>query len=136
MSADRANKLKRGCLIAGWLLWACWAVGPSGCGWLASGDYVKNISSAKPDVATQAMNKAAQEKSREAIVPLVGRLYDEDSVIRLSAITALESITGEDMGYRSYDGEVQRIAAIKRWKAWLIEEGLSSGQEDFVEEKD
>ena len=130
MSADRSDKLKKGCLIAGWLLWVCWAVGQSGCGWVASGDYVKNISSPKPEVATEAMNKAAQQKSREAIVPLVGRLYDEDAVIRLSASTALESITGEDMGYQSYGGEVERVAAIKRWEAWLVKEGLASEEED------
>ena len=107
----------------------CWTVVPSGCGWLWSGDYVKNISAAEPEVATEAMNKAAQNKSRRAIVPLVKRLYDEDSAIRLSAIRALQSITGEDMGYRSYDPEVKRVAAIKRWEAWLVQEGLLSGQE-------
>ena len=107
----------------------CWTVVPGGCGWLASGDYVKNISAAKPEVATEAMNKAAQNKSRRAIVPLVKRLYDEDPAIRLSAIKALQSITGEDMGYRSYEPEVKRVAAIKRWEAWLVQEGLLSGQE-------
>ncbi len=109
---------------------------PGGCGWLGSSDYVKNISAGKPEVATVAMNKAAQTKSRRAIVPLVKRLYDEDSAIRLSAIRALENITGEDMGYRSYEPEVKRIAAIKRWEAWMVEEGLASGQEDSLEEKD
>ena len=107
----------------------CWTVVPGGCGWLASGDYVKNISAAKPEVATEAMNKAAQNKSRRAIVPLVKRLYDEDPAIRMLAIGALQSITGEDMGYRSYEPEVKRVAAIKRWEAWLVEEGLVSGQE-------
>ncbi len=107
----------------------CWTVVPGGCGWLISGDYVKNISASEPEVATEAMNKAAQNKSRRAIVPLVKRLYDEDPAIRLSAIRALENITGEDMGYRSYEPEVKRMAAIKRWEAWLVQEGLLSGQE-------
>ena len=129
MSADRANKLKRGCLIAGWLLWACWTVVPGGCGWLASGDYVKNISAGKPEVASVAMNEAATKKSRTAIVPLVKRLYDEDSAIRISAIRALKNITGEDMGYRSYAGQVERAAAIERWEAYLVQEGLVSVQE-------
>ena len=130
MSAARAKKLKRSWLVSGWLLWACWAVVPGGCGWVGSGDYVKNISAADPEVATVAMNKAAQTKSRGAIVPLVKRLYDEDPAIRLSAIKALQSITGEDMGYRSYEPEVKRIAAIKRWEAWLAEEGLVSEKEE------
>lgn len=129
MSTDRARQFKRGCFVAGWLLWTCWAVVPGGCGWLGSSNYVKNISAADPEVATVAMNKAAQTKSRGAIVPLVKRLYDEDPAIRLSAIRALQSITGEDMGYRSYEPEVKRIAAIKRWEAWLVQEGLLNGQE-------
>ena len=130
MSADRARKIKVGCLVGGWLLCVCWTVVPGGCGWLIGGDYVKNISAADPEVATVAMNKAAQNKSRRAIVPLVKRLYDEDPVIRLSAIRALQNITGEDMGYRSYEPEVKRVAAIKRWEAWLVEEGLVSEKED------
>ncbi len=129
MSADRARKIKVGYLVGGWLLCVCWTVVPSGCGWLGSGDYVKNISSVQPEVASKAMNTAAQKKSRLAIVPLVKRLYDEDPAIRLSAIKALHRITGEDMGYRSYEPEVKRVAAIKRWEAWLIQEGLLSGQE-------
>ena len=114
----------------------CWTVVPGGCGWLTGGDYVKNISAVDPEVATVAMNKAAQMKSRGAIVPLVKRLYDEDPAIRLSAIQALASITGEDMAYRSYEPEVKRIGAIKRWEAWLVEEGLSGGPEDSTEKED
>ncbi len=92
------------------------------------------ISAAQPEVASTAMNKAAQKKDRRAIVPLVKRLYDEDSAIRLSAIRALQSITGEDMGYRSYEPEVNRVAAIKRWEAWLVEEGLQNGPEESTQE--
>ncbi len=75
------------------------------------------------------MNTAAQKKSRLAIVPLVKRLYDEDPVMRLSAIRALQRITAEDMGYRSYEPQVKRMAAIERWEAWLVQEGLQNGQE-------
>ena len=100
----------------------------SGCNLLTSGDYVKNISASQPEVATEAMNKAAEKKNRQAIVPLVKRLYDEDPVIRLSAIKALKNITGEDMSYHSYEPEVKRIAAIKRWEAWLIEQKITPGK--------
>ena len=92
------------------------------------------ISAAQPEVASQAMNKAAQKKDRRAIVPLVKRLYDEDSAIRLSAYRALQSITGEDMGYRNYEPEVKRVAAIKRWETWLVEEGLQNGPEESAQE--
>ena len=106
---------------------------PLGCEPWVSGDYVKRISSIKPDVASVAMNEAAAAKSRRAIVALVKRLYDEDPAIRLSAISALEDITGETMGYRSYESEVKRAAAVKRWEAWLVEQGLGVEQEIKVE---
>ena len=86
---------------------------------------MKNISSAQPDVATEAMNQAAKNKSTPAIVPLVKRLYAEDPVIRLSAIRALKDITGQDFGYRYYEPEVKRIEAIKRWQAWLVQQNLA-----------
>ena len=89
-----------------------------------SGDYVKGISAAKPEVATEAMSRAADKKSRRAIVPLVKRLYDEDPVVRLSAITALREITGQDMDYRYYEPQVKRIAAIERWETWLVDQEL------------
>jgi hypothetical protein len=102
-----------------------------GCSWFGgSGDYVTNISSPQPEVASKAMNKAAQEKSRLAITPLVKRLYDEDPAMRLSAIKTLQSITGEDMGYRSYEPQVKRMAAIQRWEAYLVQEGLQNEQEE------
>ncbi len=114
---------------------AWWVVVPLGCAPLVSGDYVKRISSIKPDVAIKAMSEAAAAKSRRAIEPLVRRLYDEDPAIRMLAIGALEDITGETMGYRSYESEVKRVAAVKRWEAWLVEQGLAVEQESAAEEE-
>ena len=111
------------------LLWACWTLALAGCNLGASGDYVKNISSIKPDVATEAMSQAASNKSTRAIVPLVKRLHSEDPVIRLSAIRALKEITGQDLGYRSYEPEVKRVEAIERWQAWLVEQNFLVTQE-------
>lgn len=110
----------------------CWALFWSGCNSGVSRDYVKNISSAKPEVATDAMNKAAENKSTRAIVPLVKRLYSEDEAIRLSAIGALKEITGQDLGYRYYEPETKRVQAIKRWEAWIVEQNLV-GTQDQVE---
>ena len=131
MKTNELNKIKPGvkaAVAAGCLVWVFWLVLLGGCNLLTSGDYVKNISASQPEVATEAMNKAAEKKNRQAIVPLVKRLYDEDPVIRLTAIKALKNITGEDMGYHSYEPEVKRITAIKRWEAWLIEQKLVPGE--------
>jgi hypothetical protein len=101
----------------------------AGCNSGLSGDYVKNISSAKPEVATEAMSQAARNKSSRAIVSLVKRLHSEDPVIRLSAIRALKDITGQDLGYRSYEAQVKRVKAIERWQAWIVEQNLIVTQE-------
>ena len=93
-----------------------------------SSDYMANISSGKPEVATAAMSKAAQEKSRQAIVPLIKRLHDEDPAIRLSAIRALRRITGQDMGYRSYESPVKRAQAIQRWWDWVHQQNIATSQ--------
>jgi hypothetical protein len=113
------------------VLSTCWVFFFAGCGPRVSGDYVENISSAQPDVATDAMSQAAEKKSTRAIVPLVQRLYDEDPVIRLSAIRALKQITGQDFGYRYYEPEVQRVQAIKRWQAWVVEQSLVATEEQL-----
>ena len=135
MKLERARQFKRSCLIAVWLLSVCWMVVSSGCSWFGGGgNDVKKISAAQPEVAREAMNKAAQSKNRRAIVPLVKRLYDEDSAIRMLAIGALENITGQDMGYRSYGSEVERAEAIKRWEAYLVQEGLQNGPVDSAEQ--
>ena len=111
------------------LFWPCWTLLSAGCNPGVSGDYVKNISSAKPEVATEAMNQAARNKSSRSIIPLVKRLHSEDAVIRLSAIRALKDITGQDLGYRSYEPQVKRVKAIKRWQAWIVEQNLVVTQE-------
>ena len=131
MNLHRTRKIIIGIGLAGWLLCLSWAVLLGGCSWFGgSGDYVTNISSPQPEVASKAMNKAAKEKSPLAIAPLVKRLYDEDPAMRLSAIKALHRITGEDMGYRSYEPQVKRMAAIQRWEAYLVQEGLQNEQEE------
>ena len=120
-------------------MWSCLVVLGSGC-WGGGGRYdVKKISSARPEVASKAMTQAAEKKDREAIFPLVKRLYGDDAAMRLSAILALKEITGEDMGYRLYESEVERMAAIQRWENWLIAEGLpevevSEEEEERLEE--
>ena len=111
------------------LFWACGVLLSAGCNPGVSGDYVKNISSAKPEVATEAMSRAARNENRRAIVPLVKRLHSEDPVIRLSAIRALKDITGQDLGYRYYEPQVKRVEAIERWQAWLLEQNLVVTQE-------
>ena len=108
--------------LAGLLLTGCGSAG-------LSRDYLKDISAEKPEIATAAMNQAALAKDQKAVEPLIKRLYDEDPAIRLSAIQALQSITDQTMGYRSYESEVERTEAIKRWNVWLAEQKLKLAEE-------
>ena len=87
-------------------------------------DYIADISSAKPDIAIQAMNKAAEKNDQRALLPLVKRLYDEDPATRFCANQALMDITGEDMDFRNYEPLHKRSEAIHRWWSWLRQQGL------------
>ena len=41
----------------------------------------------------------------------------------------LKDITGQDLGYRSYEAQVKRVKAIERWQAWIVEQNLIVTQE-------
>lgn len=63
------------------------------------------------------------------IEALFEALDDEDPAIRLFAAEALRRRTGQDPGYRAFDPEVDRTAAIVRWQRAV----LPSGQAALVE---
>ena len=126
MSSDSTENAKRRRQTGKWLRLAWAGLILAGCSGAKSGNYLENISAGKPEIATSAMNEAAQKKSPEAIVPLIKRLHDEDPAIRLSAITALKSITGQDFGYRSYEPPTKRALAIQRWWDWAQQENIAS----------
>jgi len=92
-------------VVAGW----------SGCG-------------ARPEVALQSVDPReraraavaiAKRGDRSAIPLLVDRLEDVDPAVRFYAIQALHRLTGEDFGYRYYDREESRLAAVRRWREYV-----------------
>lgn len=50
---------------------------------------------------------------------LVSLLADRDAGVRMYAILSLRRLYGDDLGYRYYDPEALRAAAIERWRAAL-----------------
>jgi len=58
----------------------------------------------------------AEAGDAQAVDLLIGLLEDRDPGVRLYAILALERLCGTTLGYRYYDGEAARAAAVARWR--------------------
>jgi HEAT repeat protein len=79
----------------------------------------KSLGSDSAPSAIPAIKDAADHNDRKAIPRLVQDLDDHDSAIRFAAISALKRMTGQDLGFRYYDGEWDRRSAVQRWRQWL-----------------
>jgi hypothetical protein len=77
-----------------------------------------------PLVRARAVGLARREPDSRAVPALVGRLADEDPVVRLAAHEELRRRTGRDFGYLPWASPEERSTAIDRWRAWL---GQGSG---------
>ena len=56
---------------------------------------------------------------QEVTAALVDRLDDEDEAVRFFAIAALDRLTGERFGYRSWSPLEARRSAVDRWRAYV-----------------
>jgi len=63
----------------------------------------------------EAIHEASEQKDRSAVPWLVDALRHSDAVVRLAAIRALETITGQTYGYNAYAPRAKRDRAIARW---------------------
>ena len=74
--------------------------------------------SPNPAAKLYAIEQAAREGDRrpETLASIVEQLDSDDPVVRLLAITALERLTGDTLGYE-YDAPAsERRPAIRRWQ--------------------
>jgi hypothetical protein len=78
-----------------------------------------------PFVRARAVGVARREPDSRAVPALVGRLADEDPVVRLAAHEELRRRTGRDFGYLPWASPEERSTAIDRWRAWLGQAGRS-----------
>lgn len=67
---------------------------------------------------TKAIGDAAARGDQNAIPDLIESLWSADPAERMLAIRALESMTGETLGYGFSDPEPKRTAAADRWVSW------------------
>ena len=69
-----------------------------------------------------AIEDAAHTHDRWVIPQLVTDLENDDPAVRFYAIRGLAALTGQTLGYRYYDSDDDRHAAVLRWKQWLSEQ--------------
>jgi hypothetical protein len=80
------------------------------------------ITNPDPSGKIPAMKKAVREKDLSAVRQLVKDLDNDDPAVRMFAIQALEELTGQRYGYTYFHDELQRKAALDRWKDWLAQQ--------------
>jgi hypothetical protein len=90
-----------------WLLLGCGGHGP------------RTVTNPDLQAKVPAIEDAARRRDRSAIPELVKELDSDDAAVRFYAIRGLRAITGGNFGYRYYDSEEDRQAAVLRWKQWL-----------------
>jgi hypothetical protein len=70
--------------------------------------------------------RQARSGSLDELAALVEHLESDDPAVRLAAIMTLERLTGATHGYRPYDSEHGRDAAVRRW-AEAVRAGAPEG---------
>lgn len=98
----------------------CW-----GCG-LAPHDFRK-MQHPAPLVRARSVGLGGSRPDTQVVPDLVGRLADEDPVVRLAAYEALRKRTGRDFGFVPWAGPDERAAAIDRWRSWLTGPPMPAG---------
>lgn len=74
-----------------------------------------------PSRKIPAIKAAADHGDKSKAKHLVDDLESDDPAVRLYSIHALKDLTGRTFGYRYYDEDAQRAAAVVRWRNWLNE---------------
>lgn len=77
-----------------------------------------DFSSVNPQDRTLAVAEAARRSDRSSIPRLIEMLDSPDSAQRMLAITTLERLTGQTLGYAYWAPEHQRNEAVSRWMDW------------------
>jgi hypothetical protein len=98
----------------------CW-----GCG-LAPHDFRK-IQHPAPLVRARSVGLGGSQPDTQVVPALVGRLADEDPVVRLAANEELRKRTGRDFGFVPWASPEERTAAIARWRSWLTGPPMPAG---------
>lgn len=79
----------------------------------------RELTSRDPIERSRGAIGVANSDDASSLHRLVNLLEDDDPGVRLYAILALRKMTGQDYGYRYYQREIEREAAVARWREAL-----------------
>ena len=76
----------------------------------------EHLASPYPLDRARAAVQIAEAGDAQAVDSLIGLLEDNDPGVRMYTILALQRLCGRTYGYRYYDPEPERAAAVARWR--------------------
>jgi len=77
-----------------------------------------------------AIRRAGEQRDLTAMPRLVEQLDHDDPAVRVTAILALERMTGERLGYNPYANTEERAHAVDRWEQAVREGRFTSYRTD------
>lgn len=100
----------------------------------------KSVKSRDPLLKVPGIKAAAETCDTTDKAQMVADLDSDDSAIRFYSIQGLQRLAGDDKGYKYYEDDVHRRAAVLKWKAWLAQRtpnaaGMSTGSATGSEPK-
>ena len=88
---------------------------------------VRKVRSTTPLARARSVGWVSGQSDSQLMRTLVGRLADNDPVVRLTAHEELRKRTGLDFGYVPWANDEERALPMQRWRAW-VEQGTVSQQ--------
>ena len=88
----------------------------------------EGFDSPEPAARLRAISKASAQHDTSAIPQLIESLDNDDPVVRLAAIRALEDMTGQTLGYEYAAPAWERTQQVAAWKDWYDQQASRSGE--------
>lgn len=85
-----------------------------------------------PGARVYAIESAVRDERRQQIPDIVECLRADDDLVRMMAIGALERMTGQTLGYDFADPLPLRLEGYRRWKEWVVAQGMAPQQRPAV----
>ena len=82
-----------------------------------------------PSVKIPATELAVRRHDLSAVPQLIKDLQSDDAAVRLYSAYALQQLTGQDLGYRYYAPDDDRVAAVARWQQWYDQQSQQAPQD-------
>ncbi len=101
----------------------------------ATGVLEQDLLHRDPQVRLQAILITEKESRRDLSHFLVSNLTHNDIIVRMISNTALKRLSGEDFNFQAHLAPYERHQAIRRWIAWLKDEGFLPSEkfiDDFI----